>query len=287
MKSLVFGAIMPHGLPEIPTIAGDEKEAFSTIRTAMENLSEKIMEKDLDTIIILTPHGLRVDHYINIYTCSYVEGELSYGLENFGYIKDINHQYSSKKEHLKFECDRELALSIYEKAREKNLPAISTNYGVREGRLSNIQMDWGVFVPMWFMRSLQDKVKLIVIDPSRLVDLNDLTSFGELLQTEIEKSNKKVGIIASADHGHAHLKEGPAGYHKESEEYDLLVLDYIKNNTLEKLMDLDSDLVEKARVDSLWQMQVLYGAIKDMDLKLKQCIYDVPSYFGMIVAGFF
>ncbi len=287
MKNLVFGAITPHGLPEIPTIAGDEKEAFSTIRKAMENLAEEVQKRDVDTIIIMTPHGLRVDHYINVYTCSYVEGELSYGLENFGYIKDKSHKYSSNKEHLKFACDRELALDIYQEALNRKLPVVSTNYGVREGHLSNIQMDWGVFVPMWFMRSFQDKVKLVVIDPSRLVSLNKLKEFGEVLYDIIEKSNKKIGIAASADHGHAHLKEGPAGYDKASKEYDLLVLDLIQNNHMNELLNLDPELVDKARVDSLWQMVPLYGAIKDTDLKLSMCTYDVPSYFGMIVAGFF
>ncbi len=290
MSNLKFGAICSHGLPEIPTIAGDEKPAFTKIRKAMEKLAEDIIAENVDTIIIMTPHGLRVDGCINIYNCCYTSGKLSYNSEDFGFKKDNLKDtvvVSNHVEHLSFECDRKLAQSIYKTALDLKLPVVSSNYGVKEGKLSDITMDWGVFVPLWFLRSLQDKVKLVVIDPSRMVKLDDLKRFGQVLKTEIEKSTKKVGIIASADHGHAHIENGPMGYRVESKQYDELVLDLIKSDNMQGLLSLDKELVENAAVDSLWQMVPLHGALEDSDLKLNLCEYDVPTYFGMIVAGFF
>ncbi len=295
MNNLLFGAITPHGLPEIPTIAGKERESFSKIRTAMEDLAEKIISKDVDTIIIMTPHGLRIDGHTSIYTCNYTSGELSYNSEDFGYDNpdsDLGDETSSENkksqvEYLRFECDRELARNIYDESLKQGLHVVSCNYGVTQGPLSDIKMDWGVFVPMWFLRTLQDRVKLVVINPGRDISSEELKRFGKIIKTQIEKSGKKVGIIASADQGHAHMKDGPYGYDPASKKFDDHIVEIVKNDELEKLMDISGPFFEDAKADSLWQMLVLHGAIEGTDLRGEFYEYDVPSYFGMLVAGYF
>ncbi len=295
MSNLIFGAITPHGLPEIPTIAGDEKEAFTKIRTAMERLSENITKADVDTIIIMTPHGLRVEGYTNIYGCNYTSGELAYKSEDFGYKKDDdeNNDKSSSDEsdnhieYLKFECDMELAENIYRESLNRNVPVVLSNFGVSKGTLSDIKMDWGVFVPLWFVRHLQDKVKLVVMNPGRAVSLEDLKTMGKVMKEQIEKSGKRVGIIASADQGHAHMENGPYGYNPASKKFDDYIVEIVKNDELEKLMDIKGAFFDDALADSLWQMVALHGAIDNTELKGEFYEYDVPSYFGMLVAGYF
>jgi aromatic ring-opening dioxygenase LigB subunit len=44
------------------------------------------------------------------------------------------------------------------------------------------------------------------------------------------------------------------------------------------------DFVERAKPDSLWQMLILHGASTVNPMKGEFLSYQVPTYFGMIVA---
>jgi aromatic ring-opening dioxygenase LigB subunit len=49
---------------------------------------------------------------------------------------------------------------------------------------------------------------------------------------------------------------------------------------------MDLEFVERAKPDSLWQMLILYGALELTPMKGELISYQVPSYFGMLVASF-
>ncbi len=287
MNNLLFGAIAPHGLSEIETLAGDEFNNFKKIAKAMEKLSKDIMELDIDTIIIMTPHGLRVEGYTSIYSCNYISGEYNSNSNNYFLNKKNDVFNKINYEYLNFECDTTFANNIYKEALNNDIKVVSINYGVSKGPLSDIKMDWGVFVPMWFLRNLQNKIKLVVINPDRNATYLELEKLGEIIYSEIEKSDKKFGIVASADQGHAHQVDGPYGYDINSKIYDDYIIKIIKNNQLEQLKDVYQNYFKNSKADSIWQMIILYGAIKNTDFKHKFYEYDIPTYFGMLVAGYF
>jgi len=97
----------------------------------------------------------------------------------------------------------------------------------------------------------------------------------------LEESEKKVALIVSADHGHAHDENGPYGYRKESEEYDRLVMKLINENRLEELPSIPDELIEKALPDSYWQMLIMLGVMHKVQVKLVESAYACPTYFGM------
>jgi aromatic ring-opening dioxygenase LigB subunit len=68
--------------------------------------------------------------------------------------------------------------------------------------------------------------------------------------------------------------------------YDRLVLDAIRSNRINGIMNFKTKLVEDAKPDSLWQMTMLAGVLSKVRLYPELFSYQVPTYYGMICAGF-
>lgn len=271
MKGLVFGGIAPHGSSVIEEIAGNEAELFTPTRLAMTELGRRVINKGIDTIVILTPHGLRLQGYNAIYTCEYCSGSLT----EFG--NTVNAE---------FKCDKDMAAEILKSAVSKGIPCVGANYGALEGPGSNVPMDWGTLIPLMFMGAREkNKPQIVVMAPTREIPLSQLVDLGEIIANVSIRSAKRVALIASADQAHAHNPNGVYGFDPAAEIYDNKILSIIKENGLEKLLDMDMELVEKAKPDSLWQMLILYGASKIVPMKSELLSYQVPTYFGMLVAS--
>jgi aromatic ring-opening dioxygenase LigB subunit len=141
-------------------------------------------------------------------------------------------------------------------------------------------LDWGSLIPLWFMG--RDQVPVVVVSPARDLPPELHVRAGQVLAAA---DGKRVALIASADHGHAHDPNGPYGFDPASERYDRLVVELVRENRLGELVDLDPDLVEAAMADSFWQMLMLHGALGD-DFDVELLSYECPTYFGMLCAAF-
>lgn len=65
-----------------------------------------------------------------------------------------------------------------------------------------------------------------------------------------------------------------------------IVLEAIKENSLSRILQLESRFVEDAKPDSLWQMAILAGIADRVKLKSQLLSYQVPTYYGMICAEY-
>jgi aromatic ring-opening dioxygenase LigB subunit len=269
---IVYACIAPHGSEAIPELAGDKLDAFGETRRGMEYLAKQMKRHCPDTIVIATPHGLRLDHTIGVVTAEYSEGSLE---EKRKVIK------------ARFKCNRQLAWKILERARREWLPVVGANYGTNEGPASCMQMDWGTLIPLWFFGAQEkNKPKIVIVTPSREIPLTQLVEFGKIIAEVAESSQRKVAFVASADQGHAHNKKGPYGFHPASKEYDELVVKAVKEDNLKQLLTLDSQFVEDAKPDSLWQMAILVGVLERVRMKARFVSYQAPTYFGLLCASF-
>lgn len=269
--SLVYACIAPHGGSIIEELAGEEREPFKPTREAMEKLGEKTKSFKPDTIIVLTPHGLRLRDNACIYVSENCRGTLS---DNGATVA------------ADFKCDRELAEKILEKSKEREISIIGVNYGTASGEASNIEMDWGTLIPLWYMGARDEKrPEIVVIGPSREIPLEQLLELGMVIGEAAKASNKRVALVASADQAHAHDPNGIYGFNTAAIQYDQAIVNIIKNNDFEKLLKFDMHFVDNAKPDSLWQMIILYGAMHIVPMKSDFLSYQVPTYFGMLVAG--
>jgi aromatic ring-opening dioxygenase LigB subunit len=268
--SVVFACIAPHGAEAIPELAGDMLEAFAETRRGMEQLAAEMKQDKPDTIVLATPHNLRLEGTIGVVTTEFTGGTLE---ANNNTVK------------LRCKCDRQLAKQILENAKKQGLPVVGANYGASEGEASCMPMDWGTLIPLWFLIG-QDEAgpNVVMVTPSREIPLQSLVRFGRVVAETAEFSGRKIAFVASADQGHAHEAKGPYGFHLASAKYDEEVRNAVLKNDLAPLLSLPPQFIEDAKPDSLWQLAMLQGILEHTEMVGRLLSYQVPTYFGLLCA---
>jgi aromatic ring-opening dioxygenase LigB subunit len=273
--TLVYACIAPHGGEIIPELASKVMlPRFEETRAAMRVLAKRISETHPQTIVIASPHNLRLVSRIAV-----VVSENSSGT-----LKAIPNRSVS----LRARCDIDFGRILVRQAEKEDLPVVGANYGTATGSSSDIQMDWGTLVPLWFiLKGRKLKPKILIVTPSREIPLRTNFVFGQLLGRLMSKDRKrKFVFIASADQAHAHSRTGPYGFSRAAQKYDDLVLRAIRDNNLKRILRLKPRFIEDAKPDSLWQMVILAGINELVPLRSQLLSYQVPSYYGMACAGF-
>ncbi len=271
---LEYACLVPHGGDLIPDLAVRKTEhSFEKTRDSVRKIAREIREARPDTIIIASPHNLRLQNNIAIITSENSTGQLN--------------GPRGRRVRLRLKCDRELAQDLLKESTRKHLPVVGANYGTAEGPASDVPIDWGTLVPMWFVAS-QERVKArtVIVTPSREIPLRENIAFGIVVAKMAEKSKKRIVFIASADQAHAHQKSGPYGYHRSAAKYDGFVSRAIQENRIESISRLSKRFVEEAKPDSLWQMAILAGITRLVKMQGTLLSYAVPTYYGMICASF-
>jgi aromatic ring-opening dioxygenase LigB subunit len=247
-------------------------EAFAETRKGLEKLAEIIRDKAIETIVLATPHGLRLEATIGVVISEFTEGSLQ---ANGNVVK------------VRCICDRELARAILENAKKADISAVGVNYGTSEGPASCMPLDWGALVPLWFLIHRNSNTpKVIIVTPSREIPLQLLTRFGQVIGETAQASRKKVAFVASADQGHAHRADGPYGFNSSSREFDEMVKLAVLESDLRPLLNLPRQFIEDAKPDSVWQIAILQGILERFPMKGQLLSYQIPTYFGMLCAAF-
>ena len=256
----------------MPALAGRQMEAFSLTRRGMRKLAAQMAEAKPESIVIASPHNLRLHRHIGVVLSENSTGTVSEGGASVA---------------LGAKCDVGLAWKILDAAERSGLPAVGANYGTFEGPLSDLAMDWGTLIPMWFF--LKEKKlgsKLVVVTPSREIPLRKNFEFGRTVARVAEKSRRRIAFVASSDQAHAHKKDGPYGFSEKASVYDGLVVDAIRGGRLKSIMRFPRSLIDAAKPDSLWQMTILAGLLEEVRMTGELFSYQVPTYYGMLCAGY-
>ncbi len=273
--TLVYACIAPHGGEIIPKLAAKSMmRRFEATRVGMRNLARKISATKPHTIVVASPHNLRLVGHISVVVAENSSGSL---------------EGSSKRSvAVKVKCDIKFARTLIEESKLRRLPVIGANYGTSSGPNSLMAMDWGTLVPLWFvLEELKVISKIVIVSPSREIPLRKNFLFGRLLAEMMKKEkSKRFAFIASADQAHTHWRSGPYGFSPAASQYDNYVLNAIRKNRLKQILGLNAGLVERAKPDSLWQMTILAGIAEIVKLRSELVSYQVPTYYGMACAGF-
>jgi aromatic ring-opening dioxygenase LigB subunit len=254
---IVFGAIAPHGGPVF-----DEPE--SVTRQGMEELGHRFASERPEAVIVITPHGLHIDGHFAVVRSVRLEGDAS--------------QWTDADTHYEGPGDPALADACVQSLQEEGLPALGITFGSTAAGSSTMPLDWGALIPLWFMRA-----PAVVVSPCRARTNEEHVRAGAALARAT--GDRRVALIASADHGHGHREDGPYGFAAASAPYDARMQELVRGNRLEELVETDAQWAVDARADSFWQLLMLHGAIGggfEPDL----LSYEAPTYFGMLTASY-
>jgi len=268
---LVYACVAPHGGELVPRLAGDKLRLFAASRKGMRVLAGQLERSKPDTIVVASPHNLRLFRHIGIVLSENCSGSVTEGNTSIS---------------LKAKCDLDFGMGVLREAEERGLPVVGANYGALEGPASDLPMDWGTLIPLWFFLRRGTKRRILVVTPSRGIPLEKNFEFGRVIGRAAEGGAKRVAFVASSDQAHAHRRDGPYGFSRRAAEYDKEIVDAIEGGRLSSIMKMKPALVEAAKPDSLWQMTMLAGALEAAPLKGTLVSYQVPTYFGMLCASY-
>jgi len=283
---LVAAQIAPHGFDLIHDISEDAGGGLKT-RAAMEQAGAFFADAGVEVIVLVGPHGVRVDGAICLDNVARGAGLLSRG----GNTVEMN-----------VPMDRELVLEIDRRCQAAGVKTALAGYAGNRADQSVVPMDWGAMTPLWFNGHGDNRVGygsvlagapaddhgplVVLATPSRILPRQAMVDFGRVLGETFRDDPRKIGFIASCDWGHSHTESGPYGYHPAAAIVDKQVTDAIEANDLLSLINLPDDDVANAAIDGLWQTLMLAGVQQITPLDGTLLSYEVPDYFGMIVATY-
>ena len=270
--ALVFAAIAPHGSMAITEWCRPEERALAAkTRAAMEELGRRFAAASPEVTVVLTPHNVHVERGMAIVLAGTMAGTLESGAVPIS---------------MRCSVDRVLATAITVAVGEAGVPIAAVSYGANDTAAAVFPMDWGTQVPLHFMGGRDDPPKpIVMIAPARDLPWDAHVTAGRAIAKAAEESGKRVALIASCDHGHAHDPKGPYGFSPASKEFDDRVVELVKRDALGELLRFDRAFVSDAKADSFWQMLMLHGVIGDAwhgDF----LSYEAPTYFGMLCAAY-
>lgn len=273
---LVYACVAPHGEPIIPPLVKPaERKKYLPTTQAMQRLAREVRAQRPDTIVVATPHNLRLREHVGVVIAENASGTLPM----FG--------RGPARLTIRVKSDLEFADALLAEASRRRLPAVGANYATVSGPFSNMPLDWGTLVPLWFfVRGHRVKPKVVVVTPSREIPLRENIRFGTLIADVARRSRRRIVFVASADHAHAHRKAGPYGFSPAAARYDALIVAAIRDDNLHSLLRITPETVRDAKPDSLWQMAMLAGVAERLRMRPELLSYDVPAYYGMICAAF-
>jgi len=277
MSGLIFACIAPHGSMIIPLLGEKGAEKALATRAAMEDLGRRVAAAQPETLVVITPHGHRVDGCFSLLNNRRVQGTLGPEPESNG------HSFT-----LTLEVDKELNAAIVEEARALDVPVARLGYAVPDETQFWQPLDWGVTVPLWFLGAMfHPQPRVVIACPDRgNMPWQLFPTFGKSIRLAAESINRRVAFIASADLGHAHDAQGPYGYDIASKEFDTALIDAVKAQDLARLLEFDLDWLKRASTDSYGQILNLYGAIRGTNFRGEVLSYEVPTYFGMMCVAY-
>jgi aromatic ring-opening dioxygenase LigB subunit len=272
--TLVFAAIAPHGtlaVPEAPAAAIDGAEKT---QAALEELSQRFAAAKPDATVVLTPHNVHVEGHFAVLVAANAAGSLG--------------DWDAPNVELACPLDRELAAGLVEAFRADGIPVVGVSYGANDSSAATAPLDWGALIPLWFMGGRSDpQVPAVVASPARDRPWEEHVRAGAAIARAASSSGKRVALIASADHGHAHDADGPYGFDPAAAEYDGRIVELVQGDRLGDLLDFDPAFVDAAKADSFWQLLLLHGTLQETaGWRSNFLSYEAPTYFGMLCAAY-
>src|SRR5947209_17748858 len=140
MSGIVFACIAPHGSMIIPLLGEKDAEKALATRSAMEELGKRIAASKPETIVLVTPHGHRIDNCFSLLNNKRVQGTLGPEPESSGNSFTLS-----------FEVDRELNDAIFNEAHVLDVPVSCVYYAVDEDTQFYMPLDWGALVPIMYL----------------------------------------------------------------------------------------------------------------------------------------
>lgn len=259
-SSLVFAGIAPHPPIMVPEVG---REAISEVRgsiDAMAELTRRIIASGAESLIMISPHApLEPDAFV-----AYDDPKLHGDFANF----------RAPEAAIEAPLDYELLKVIAELASDENLDIVP---------VGNAFLDHGTAVPLYFLQHNGWVGRVVALGYSFL-SKSDHLRFGACLKRAADALGRPVALVASGDLSHRLKPNAPAGYNPTAYVFDEQVLEALRTNAPEQIIDIDPQLRKLAGECGYRSMLVALGATRDLPPNCEVLHYEAPFGVGYMVA---
>jgi MEMO1 family protein len=259
-SSLVFAGIAPHPPIMVPEVG---QEASAEVRASIEAMSEltrRLIASRAETIVLISPHApLDLDSFV-----AYEGPELYGDFSNF----------RAPETQLRVPLDEELLGAITKSAGAENYLVVT---------IPDCDLDHGTAVPLYFLLQNGWRGKLVALGYSFLSD-DDHLRFGASIRKAIDDVGRRVAFIASGDLSHRLKPQAPAGYAPGAYVFDDEIVDALRCNAPERIVQIDQNLRKRAGECGYRSMLVAIGAAEALPLACDVISYEAPFGVGYLVA---
>jgi AmmeMemoRadiSam system protein A/AmmeMemoRadiSam system protein B len=259
-SSLVFSGIAPHPPIMVPEVGRESIAGVAGSIDAMSELTKRLIESGAESVILISPHApLEADSFV-AYEGPQVSGDFSHFNAPGTYFTTL--------------VDDELLAAIRE-------AAASENYEVTT--LPEHELDHGTAVPIYFLLRNGWSGKVVTLGYSFLSN-DDHLRFGSCIRKAVDQVGRRVAFIASGDLSHRLKPQAPAGYNPNAHEFDDEVVDALRSNEPQRIVDIDFNIRKMAGECGFRSMLVAIGASSELPLSCEVLSYEAPFGVGYLVA---
>ena len=238
----ILGAVMvPHPPIILPEIGRGEEKKIRATTDAYQKAMAFAASLKPETVIITSPHSVMYSDYFHI----------SPGLDAEGDFR----RFRARNVRIRAEYDYELVHTLCGICDRDAFPA--GTMGERDPGL-----DHGTMIPLYFLNQHMDpdSYRVVRIGLSGL-PLTDHYLLGQKICEAVDKTARRVVLIASGDLSHKLKKDGPYGLDENGPVYDERIMDVMGRAQFDELLDFDETFCERAAECGHRSFVIMAGAL--------------------------
>ncbi|HET9712182.1 MAG TPA: AmmeMemoRadiSam system protein A [Pyrinomonadaceae bacterium] len=259
-SSLVFSAIAPHPPIMVPEVGRESIAGVLDSIDAMAELTRRLIDSGAESVVMISPHApLEVDSFV-AYDGPEVYGDFA--------------NFHAPETTFALRVDEELLGAVKKAAASQNF---------RVSSLREHDLDHGTAVPLYFLLQNGWEGRVVTLGYSFLSN-EDHVRFGSCIKSAVDQVGRRVAFIASGDLSHRLKPQAPAGYNPNAHVFDEQVVDALRSNVPQRIVDIDHNLRRLAGECGYRSMLVAIGVSSGLPLACEVLNYEAPFGVGYLVA---
>lgn len=260
-SSIVFAGIAPHPPIMVPEVGRTSAAAVRGSIDGMAELTRRLISSGAETVILISPHAPLEPYAFVAYQGSVLQA-------NFA-------NFRAPAVRFEVHVDEEMLQAIAEAAGQEGYEVAGLGTGQN--------LDHGTAVPLYFLKRNGWTGRVVALGYSFLSN-EDHLRFGSCIGKAISKTGRAAGLIASGDLSHRLKADAPAGYNPTAYLFDNEIVDALRKNSPERIINIDQDLRRLAGECGYRSMLIALGAIKEQKWACEVLHYEAPFGVGYLVA---
>jgi len=259
---LLNAAIVSHSPILIPEIGKLNQQILQKTVDSYQKLADELQGNDIETIVIISPHG---QIQANCFTIN-IGPELNIDLSSFGFLGTTR----------KFISDLNF------------IDELKNTSGIEIQLTSSPKLDYGASIPLYLLTAAMPDVKVVSINYAGELSLEEHIALGNRISEVINKSAKRIAIIASGDLSHKLKKNSPTGYSPKGAKFDNKLIEFLNNpeNVKENILNMDANLIKDASECGLKSIMTLLGTLQGKAYEPEILSYQTDFGIGYLTMNF-